>query len=207
MAEFKRNMDYIDVAARLTEMRKSFPELSMQQVKMEFVFVADKDWVVYTAAAYRTPEDIRPGIGTAWEPIPGPTPYTKDSEVQNAETAAWGRALIAIGASTKNGIASHEEVTNRQGPSDYEQQQHERPAGVNNETGEIDPRVEAILQAAETGENNFVNDLAMKFTKYGSLSEAQMEKGFNAAAKILGRERQVTQRREPGPFAPPEEQF
>ena len=114
---YQRALDYVDVAARLREMRDKYPELSMQKVEMEFVSMAGKDWVVYTAAAYRTPDDVRPGIGTAWEPIPGPTPYTKDSEVQNAETSAWGRALVAIGADTKAGIASAEEVTNRTGGS------------------------------------------------------------------------------------------
>ena len=114
---YQRALDYVDVAARLREMRDKYPELSMQKVEMEFVSMAGKDWVVYTAAAYRTPDDVRPGIGTAWEPIPGPTPYTKDSEVQNAETSAWGRALVAIGADPKAGIASAEEVTNRTGGS------------------------------------------------------------------------------------------
>ena len=82
---YERQMDYIDVATRLTEMRDLFPDLTMSQVSMEFVVVAGTSWVVYTAAAYRTPDDPRPGIGTAWEPIPGPTPFTKDSEVQNRE--------------------------------------------------------------------------------------------------------------------------
>ena len=41
--------------------------------------------------------------------------FTKDSELQNAETAAWGRAIVAVLASdTKEGIASREEVRNRQ---------------------------------------------------------------------------------------------
>ena len=115
MGNFKLDDDYNDVPSRLVEMRGKYPELSMQQVKMEFMEVAGKSWVVYTAAAMRTPDDPAPGMGTAWEPIPGPTPYTKDSEVQNAETSAWGRALIAIGASTKRGIASVEEIRNRSG--------------------------------------------------------------------------------------------
>ena len=35
--------------------------------------------------------------------------------MQNAETAAWGRAIVAVLASdTKEGIASREEVRNRQ---------------------------------------------------------------------------------------------
>lgn len=113
--EYKGPLDYIDVATRIVEFREKYPEGSLQQVSLEFVVVNGKDWVVYTAAAYRSPEDVRPGIGTAWEPIPGPTPYTRDSEVQNAETAAWGRAMVAaLAVDTRKGIASSEEVRNRE---------------------------------------------------------------------------------------------
>ena len=112
---YKGPLDYIDVATRIAEFRDKYPTGSLQQIKYEFVQVAGKDWIIYTAAAFRTPEDIRPGIGTAWEPIPGPTPFTRDSEVQNAETAAWGRAIVAVlAADTRKGIASSEEVRNRQ---------------------------------------------------------------------------------------------
>lgn len=114
MANYKGPLDYIDVATRIIEFREKYPTGSFQQVKLEFVTVNNKDWVVYTAAAYRTPDDIRPGIGTAWEPVPGPTNFTRDSEVQNAETAAWGRAMVAaLAVDTKKGIASSEEVRNR----------------------------------------------------------------------------------------------
>ena len=76
---------------------------------------AGKSWVVYTAEAWRDENDPAPAQGTAWEPVPGPTSFTKDSELQNAETAAWGRAIVAVLASdTKEGIASREEVRNRQ---------------------------------------------------------------------------------------------
>ena len=112
---YKGPLDYIDVATRIVEFREKFPQGSLQQVKYEFVTVNGKDWIVYTAAAYRSPDDQRPGIGTAWEPIPGPTNFTRDSEVQNAETAAWGRAMVAaLAVDTKKGIASSEEVRNRQ---------------------------------------------------------------------------------------------
>lgn len=76
-------------------------------------------FIVYVAAAYRTPDDPRPGIGTAWEAYPGQTPYTAGSELMNAETSAWGRAIIAVGASdAKKGIASREEVRNRNAERD-----------------------------------------------------------------------------------------
>ena len=115
MADYKGPLDYIDVATRIIEFRDKFPQGSLTQVDLQFISFGGKDWVVYTAAAYRSPDDPQPGIGTAWEPVPGPTRFTKDSEVQNAETAAWGRAMVAaLAVDTKKGIASSEEVRNRQ---------------------------------------------------------------------------------------------
>lgn len=112
---YKGPLDYIDVATRIVEFRTKHPEGSLQQVSYELVEASGKTFLIYTAAAYRSPDDERPGIGTAWEPVPGPTQFTRDSEMQNAETAAWGRAIVAaLAADTKKGIASSEEVRNRQ---------------------------------------------------------------------------------------------
>ena len=119
MAQEKKGpLDYIDVATRIVEFRTKYPEGSLQQVDVKFIDFAGKSWVVYTAAAYRTPDDPRPGMGTAWEPTPGPTNFTRDSELQNAETAAWGRAMVAaLAVDTRKGVASQEEVRNRQVPA------------------------------------------------------------------------------------------
>lgn len=107
--------NYNDVATRIAEFREKFPTGSLRQLDLQFLTFGGKDWVVYTAAAYRTPDDECPGIGTAWEPVPGKTPYTRDSEVMVAETSAWGRALIAtLAVDSKKGIASADEIENRQ---------------------------------------------------------------------------------------------
>lgn len=110
--------DYKDVATRLAEIRLVYPELSLQQVRCELIDQGGQLGWLYVAAAYRTPDDERPGMGTAFEPVPGKTPYTKDSEIMVAETSAWGRALVAIGADTKNGVASADEVKARQTPQE-----------------------------------------------------------------------------------------
>ncbi len=105
--------NYNTVPERLAEFFEKHPEGSLQQIDLQFVQVGDSQFVVYTAAAYRFPEDPRPGHGTAWEPIPGLSNFTRNSEVQNAETSAWGRAIIAVGAADASKIASREEVRNR----------------------------------------------------------------------------------------------
>ncbi len=120
--------DYIDVAQRIAEFRIKHPEGSLQPLNPAQPFEirelagTDKNgkevrgtFIIYTAAAYRSPDDQRPGIGCAYEVFPGRTPYTAGSELQNAETAAWGRAIVAaLAADTRAGIASQQEVRNRQ---------------------------------------------------------------------------------------------
>jgi hypothetical protein len=115
--------DYIDVPTRMAEFREKYPEASLQPANLNKVFeiveVAGATFIVYVAAAYRSPDDPRPGIGTAWEPVPGRTPYTRNSELMNAETSAWGRAIIAaLAADAKKGIASQQEVRNRRAERD-----------------------------------------------------------------------------------------
>lgn len=115
---FEKNEDYVEVNERIVEFRNKYPDGALQPVDPKepyrLVTVDGKMYIVYVAAAYANAEDKLPGIGCAWEPFPGRTPYTKDSELQNAETAAWGRAIIAKGAAdAKRGIASAVEVRNR----------------------------------------------------------------------------------------------
>ena len=111
--------NYVDVRARIQMFREKYPNGSLQPLNhdkpYEIITVGDKQFVVYVACAYRSPDDERPGVGTAMEPIPGRTPYTKDSELMNAETSAWGRAIVAaLAVDHLPAIASTEEVRNRQ---------------------------------------------------------------------------------------------
>jgi len=102
--------DYVDVAERIREFSAKYPEGSLQA---ELEFMPEAGGWFCRALAYRWPEDLRPGVGHAFEPVPGKTPYTKDSEAMNAETSAWGRAIVALGFNTKK-IASAQEVRARQ---------------------------------------------------------------------------------------------
>ena len=112
---FEKPADYNEVQDRIIEFREKHPEGSLQAD--DPIWLRDGKGepigVTIRTFAYRTPDDPRPGVGTAYEQFPGKTPYTKGSEVMNAETSAWGRALIAAGAAdAKKGIASANEVRN-----------------------------------------------------------------------------------------------
>lgn len=116
-------MDYIDVAERIREFREKYPAGSLRPADLSIPYriekIDDLTYIVVVAAAYRGPDDALPGVGMAYEAFPGRTPYTKGSELQNAETSAWGRAIVAtLAADTKRGIASAEEVRNRRAEQD-----------------------------------------------------------------------------------------
>lgn len=126
--------DYIDVAERVRLFRERYPEGSLQPVDpahpFQVIEVAGHTFIVYVAAAYRHPDDPRPGIGTAWEPFPGRTPYTRDSEVMVAETSAWGRAIKACLLDDKAKIASLDEIRARKAsetPRQTRQEGHTAP--------------------------------------------------------------------------------
>lgn len=164
--------DYVDVAERIREFRDKHPDGSLQQVEWHVETIGDRSFVCYTAAAYRNPSDERPGIGTAWEPFPGPTQFTRDSELMNAETSAWGRAIIAALAGDAKRVASANEVANRQGP----------PAGdagvraVENAFG-----VTAAQDTPRPARSGDTSDIVVKFGEFkdrtlGSLTPTELGK-------------------------------
>jgi hypothetical protein len=110
--------DYVTVAQRIAQFREKHPEGCLRPLERtkpyEIVEIGDAVMIVVVAAAYRAPDDPLPGVGMAAEPFPGRTPYTRGSELMNAETSAWGRAIVAtLAADTSLAIASQDEVRNR----------------------------------------------------------------------------------------------
>lgn len=99
---------YVDVPARIRKFNEEYPEGSLQ-TEYSITTIGERVYIVVKAYAYRYGEDPRPGIGHAAEPWPGKTPYTRDSELMNAETSAWGRAIQALGFDFGK-VASVEEV-------------------------------------------------------------------------------------------------
>lgn len=101
---------YVTVPERIALFYKRFPDGSLQMDAPEFTEVEGKKWVIGRAYAYRTADDNRPGIGTAWEIVPGTTPFTRGSEIQNLETSAWGRAIGALGIGIDKSVATWDEI-------------------------------------------------------------------------------------------------
>jgi hypothetical protein len=150
MAFEQRSLDdYIDVAQRIADFRTLYPIGSLRG-DFRMVEVGGQSLVAYRAEAWRTPDDDAPGVGCAWELVPGRTPFTKGSELQNAETSAWGRAIVAVGASdSKKGIASREEVRNRREDQDAADQMIAEAREMRRRPPEVDEHG-AATQAEQT---------------------------------------------------------
>lgn len=159
--------DYVDVAARMAEFRDKHPNGSLQPANLdrpfEIVKLGDQTYIVVVAAAYRAPDDERPGIGMAYEQFPGATPYTRNSELQNAETSAWGRAIVAaLAADTRKGVASAEDVRNRRAERDPDQV-----------PGQVARAVEAIKRASSKEDCDKLGRAITARVEAGALSEAE----------------------------------
>lgn len=107
----KRLENYVDVPHRIKLFYEKYPNGSLQMdPNLKFQQVGDQLIVIGQAWAFRTPDDPRPGIGTAQEYLPGKTAFTRGSEIQNLETSCWGRAIGALGIGIDKAIATKEEV-------------------------------------------------------------------------------------------------
>jgi hypothetical protein len=104
--------DYIDVAERLRAWFEVYPKA---RIEPRLIELTDKR-VVFSAAVYRgeSADEQPAGTGHSAMNIPGSTPYTRGSEVENCETSAVGRALVMAGLPSKR-IASDDEIRSKAG--------------------------------------------------------------------------------------------
>jgi len=115
--------NYVDVATRIKLLIEKYPNASINCTKPVVVNIDGHTFIEVSAhiscgeIAYETAECMmyRTASATAWEPFPGKTPYTRDSEMMNAETSAIGRAIGALGIGLTGSMATSNEVANRQG--------------------------------------------------------------------------------------------
>lgn len=128
--------DYVEVKHRILEFYKMYPDgriqtevlVDLTELRVEHETVTKwrgegddrkqvsllkpsaRGVITVQARVYRTPDDPRPSIGHSYLLMPGQTPYTEGSELENAETSAVGRALAMAGIAVQKGIASGNEV-------------------------------------------------------------------------------------------------
>jgi hypothetical protein len=106
---------YVDVAEREQLLFERYPDARVQ-VELEEVRNGAGEIVAWKAKAtiWRSHDDPLPVCDYAVEPVPGKTPFTRDSEAMNASTSAIGRAIVLAGFPSKK-IASEDEVRARRG--------------------------------------------------------------------------------------------
>jgi hypothetical protein len=104
--------DYVDVAERIRAWYEAYPNGRIETAVLEH----DDKRVVIEAKAYRgdVPDEKPAGVGHSAMQIPGSTPYTRGSEIENCETSAVGRALVMAGLPSKR-IASDDEIRSKAG--------------------------------------------------------------------------------------------
>lgn len=109
--------NYVDVATRIKQLRDKHPEAVLRpwnpNEPFKIVDIGGREFIIYTAVCYRSPSDPMPAIAVAAEPVIGASSFTRNSEVMNAETSAWGRAIMACLAVDEPHVASRDEVVNR----------------------------------------------------------------------------------------------
>lgn len=98
--------NYIDVAERLRELYAKHPNARVITEIIEYTEAR----VTVRASVYRDATDPEPaGVDFSSLAIPGTTPYTRGSELENASTSATGRAIVLAGLPSKR-VASADEV-------------------------------------------------------------------------------------------------
>lgn len=113
--------DYVDVKTRIAEFYAKYPDGRLvTDVALGSSEPDDVPRIWVKALAYRTADDPHPGVGWSWMQLPGSTPYTRGSEIENAETSAWGRAIGALGIGIAASIATTDEIAAKEGTKEPE---------------------------------------------------------------------------------------
>ena len=134
------NLDnYVDVATRLKMALEKWPNLRVTESGYEIAQFGAETVLICRVTVWRDVDDEYPVIASASEPLPGRTPYTRNSELMVGMTSALGRALGYMGVGINSSIASRNEVEARQ------DQHGEAP------TRPVEPRTAQLGSAAGDG--------------------------------------------------------
>lgn len=162
--------DYIDVAERIRAWYEAWPN---GRIETRIISHSDSR-VVVEARAYRGSRsdsgpddelgfvDDRPaGTGHSAMQIPGTTPFTRGSELENCETSAVGRALVMAGLPSKK-VASGDEIRAKSSPTSSDD------AVVKAAVEAFDPSPEVIEWRDAINGATSANDLAAVAEQIGS---------------------------------------
>ena len=179
---------YIDCRTRLVAALKDWPDLRVVEETPEIVKIGERHFIQATVTLFRTIDDALPVRAYNFEPFPGKTNFTRDSEQQNSATSALARALGYMGYGIERSIASFDEVRNRQ-PDENPQPMTSKPIMTGAQMRvvaskpEVPSRGEGALSVATEKQVNFIEALAKKSTE--SIAGIDLEQLSVASANLL----------------------
>jgi hypothetical protein len=164
--------DYVEVKDRIALFYELFAGGRLVTDDVTVLTAPDSSQrVLVRALAYRTVDDPHPGVGHSWLSLPGKTPYTNGSEVENAETSAWGRAIGALGILIDRSIATSNEIDSKAGET-----KQEPPVSVGETETLVGPVTRSGLIVRGSGRNS---DLEWRETPEGYHIGFLLEVGDN----------------------------
>jgi hypothetical protein len=188
--------NYVDVAERLKLALEKWGEgLRIQCDPPKVVTINERTFIEVTTRAWRTPDDPLPSVATAWEPFPGQTTFTKNSEMMNCETSSLGRCLGMMGVGVRNSIATSNEVRNRQNdgedhPTAHVPQQRVAPDKPKPETNVIPIGEKVTGGGISTAQKNFVAKLVRecKLDSVNDMATNTLNREINSVEDLTTRE-------------------
>jgi len=179
--------NYVDVATRIKQLRAKHPEAVLRPANPDEPFrvveIGGREFIIYVAACYRSPDDKMPAIAVAAEPVIGASSFTRNSEVMNAETSAWGRAIMAALAVDEPHVASRDEVINRRNDEPTTEsavrQSFPKATVVEQQSNEQPSKVRQLGAVASQKQVNLLHKLAR---------ERQVASIEQHASDVVGRE-------------------
>ena len=177
--------NYVTVAERMTAAFERWPDMRVQESLPQIREIGGQTVVEVTVMIYRTPDDPLPGIGSAWEPFPGTTPFTRGSEMMNASTSAIGRVLAAMGVGAQRSLASADEVRARTAPSEPSE-----PAQAPQRIRTLQPTAEPVQRRSQPTEKMLAFYRKLCTERGLEPDEACME-DFDACKVAIDRLKQV----------------
>lgn len=104
--------NYTTVNERIITFYDRYPKGIISTHPGKIVEIGSSIFISVIAEVYTAP-DSAAITAEAWEPFPGKTPYTRDSELMNCASSAIGRALMQLSIGIDKAGASREEVEAR----------------------------------------------------------------------------------------------
>jgi len=175
------------LATRIKQLRAKHPEAVLRPANPDEPFrvveIGGREFIIYVAACYRSPDDKMPAIAVAAEPVIGASSFTRNSEVMNAETSAWGRAIMAALAVDEPHVASRDEVINRRNDEPTTEsavrQSFPKATVVEQQSNEQPSKVRQLGAVASQKQVNLLHKLAR---------ERQVASIEQHASDVVGRE-------------------